>query len=69
MTTHQHVHAHPHEHPHLMPENPDSQGDDAGIGFERWVLRSMLLAIVGLAVTAVVASLDDIKRYMAIRRM
>lgn len=43
--------------------------DDGGLLWEQCVLRSMLLAIAGLPVASVVTSLDDLRRYIRIKRI
>jgi hypothetical protein len=47
-------------------ETGDQKG---GVEVEKWILRTMLLAVTALGITAVMASLDDIKRYIKISRM
>jgi hypothetical protein len=36
---------------------------------EKWVLRTLLLGVVGLLTAAVLGSLDDIRRYVHIHQM
>lgn len=50
-------------------DEPDTTRPDGGPEVEKWILRSMLIAILATAVAGVLGSLDDIKRYLRIRQM
>lgn len=47
----------------------DADHDNGGLEVEKWILRLMLMTVAALAVSAVLASLDDIKRYVRIKQM
>lgn len=53
-----------------MTHHTEEHGDEGGgPEMEKWILRLLLLAATALSVTVVVASLDDIKRYLRMRQM
>lgn len=41
----------------------------SGLEVEKWILRSLLVSLLLLSAAAFVGSLDDLKRYVKIRRM
>lgn len=56
---------------HHTDDQPTRAHDDdaGGLELEKWILRLLLLTVAALGVSAVVASLDDIKRYVKIKQM
>ena len=47
----------------------DGDDDGGGVEVEKWILRVLLASAVVTLVTAVVGSLDDLKRYIRMRQM
>ena len=43
--------------------------DSGGTATETWILRGLLITVAALALSAVLASLDDIRRYARIKQM
>lgn len=39
------------------------------VTLEKWILRTLMLAVIAVALAAVYGSLNDIKRYVRIKRM
>lgn len=58
-----------------MSTDPDRRDDVAhhppggGVEAEKWILRALLLGVLGAALAALIASVDDIRRYVHIRQM
>ncbi len=47
----------------------DNERAGSGAQVEKWILRSLVFTMLGAVVTALAASVDDIKRYIRIKRM
>lgn len=57
-----------------MSHNTDERAREdtdrpSGLEVEKWILRSLLVSLLLLSAAALVGSLDDLKRYVKIRRM
>lgn len=50
-----------------MSDDNERAGSDSHV--EKWILRSLVFSMLGAAVVAVGASVDDIKRYLRMRQM
>jgi hypothetical protein len=52
-----------------MSHHEDDANDPGGAGGEAWILRLLMLTLVGLLAAAIVNSISDIQRYLRMRQM
>lgn len=52
-----------------MSSHDETPVDTRGPEVEKWIFRSLLLGVLGALAAAIVASLDDIQRYLRIKDM